>query len=97
MAIGDSKGRGLESTEFVIAVENALGLPIPDGDFREARTPRDLVNYLVGRIPEVDPGFGTVGARWTEAEIGQVVEGLLAKASGRADFDFDWDFRTIFP
>jgi hypothetical protein len=88
---------GLESTEFALAVEKALGLSIPDGDFREARTPRELVNYLIGRIPEVDPGFGAVSARWTKAEIEQVVEGLLAKASGRADFDFDWDFRTIFP
>ena len=88
---------GLESTEFAIAVEKALGLSIPDGDFRGTRTPRELVNYLIGRIPEVDPGFGTVSARWTRAEIEQVVEGLLAKASGRADFDFDWDFRTIFP
>jgi hypothetical protein len=41
---------GLESTEFVIAVEKALGLAIPDGDFRAARTPRELVNYLVGRM-----------------------------------------------
>jgi hypothetical protein len=87
---------GLESTEFVIAVEKALGLSIPDGDFRGARTPRALVGYLVARIPEVDPGFGTERARWTEAEIEQVVEGLLAKALGRADFDFDEDFRNIF-
>ena len=50
---------GLESTEFAIAVEKALGLSIPDGDFRGARTPRELVNYLIGRIPEVDPWFGT--------------------------------------
>ena len=31
---------GLESTEFVIAVEKALGLSIPDSDFRGMRTPR---------------------------------------------------------
>ena len=87
---------GLESTEFALAVEKALGLSIPDGDVKGARTPRELVNYLTGRMPEVDPGFGTAGARWTKTEIEQVVEGLLAKASGRADFDLDWDFRTIF-
>ena len=88
---------GLEFTEFAIALEEALDFSIPDSDFRGARTPRELVNYLIGRIPEVDSGFGTAGARWTKAEIEQVVEGLLAKASGRADFDFDEDFRNIFP
>jgi hypothetical protein len=88
---------GLESTEFAIALEKALGLSIPDSQFRGARTPRELVSYLIGRIPEVDSGFGTVGARWTKAEIEQVVEGLLAKASGRTDVDFDEDFRNIFP
>ena len=88
---------GLEDVEFVIAVEKALGLLIPDGDLKELRTPRAFVSYLVARIPEVDPGFGTERARWTKAEIEQVVEGLLAEASGRADFDFETDFRNIFP
>jgi hypothetical protein len=88
---------GLESTEFAIALEKALGFSIPDSQFRGARTPRELVNYLIGRIPEVDPGFGAAGARWTTSEIEQVVEGLLAKASGRTDFDFDEDLRNIFP
>src|SRR4051812_1171182 len=32
-----------------------------------------------------------------EAGLLQVVEGQLAKASGRADFQFDEDFRNIFP
>jgi hypothetical protein len=88
---------GLESTEFAIAVEEALGLSIPDGDFRGLRTPRALVGYLVGRIPEVDPGFGTERGRWTQSDIEQVVEGLLVKASGRVSFDFDEDFQNIFP
>jgi hypothetical protein len=78
---------GLEAVEFVIDVEKAFGLSIPDRDFNELSTPRKLVGYLVGRLP---------GDLWTKAEIEQVVEGLLAKASGRADFALDADFRSIF-
>jgi len=87
---------GLEVVEFVIDVEKAFGLSIPDHDFGALKTPRELVIYLCRRIPEVDPAFGTAAARWTQAEIQQVVEGLLAKNGRRRDIDLDTDLRSIF-
>ena len=87
---------GLETVEFIIDLEKALGLSIPD---RECgwRTGRELVAYLCRRMPEIDPAFGSDSARWTLSEIEQVVEGLLAKSGRRADVNLDTDFRSIFP
>jgi hypothetical protein len=49
---------GFESVEFVLDLEKALGLSIPDRDV-DWRTGREAVAYLCSRMPEVDPGFGT--------------------------------------
>ena len=87
---------GLEAVEFVIDVEKAIGLSIPDHDMGALKTPRELVMYLCRRIPEVDSDFGTPGARWTQEEIQQVVEGLLAKSVRRGDISLDTQFRDIF-
>src|SRR4030095_15239264 len=92
----DPVAMGLEAVEFVIAVEKAFRLSIPDGTMNDIGTPRELVGYLLRRIPEVDPGFGTPTARWTQTEIEQVVEGLLVKSVGRGDISLDTDFRAIF-
>lgn len=86
---------GLEVVEFIIDMEKAFGLSIPDRD-AGWRTGRELVTYLCGRMPEIDPGFGSASARWTRVEIEQVVEGLLAKTVSRADVSLDTDFRSIF-
>jgi len=86
---------GLEAVEFVIDLEKALGFSIPDRD-AGWRTGRELVTYLCRRMPEIDPGFGGSSARWTRAEIEQVVEGLLAKVARRADINLDTDLRSIF-
>jgi hypothetical protein len=88
---------GLEVVEFVLDLEKALGFSINDRDVNGMTTPRELVTYLCTRLPEVDPGFGTNSGRWTRAGIEQVVEGLLAKNSGRSDISLDTDFRDIFP
>ena len=86
---------GLEVVEFVIDVEKALGLAIPDGDTKDLKTPREFVAYLCRRLPEIDPGFGTDAARWTKSEIEQVVEGLLAKSVRRGDLTLDTEFRDL--
>jgi hypothetical protein len=87
---------GLEVVEFIIDLEKATGLSIPDRDVVWS-TGRELVEYLCRRMPEVDPGFGTDSARWTRSDIEQVVEGLLAKNGRRADVDLDTHFRSVFP
>jgi hypothetical protein len=86
---------GLEVVEFIIDVEKAFGLSIPDRDV-SWRSGRELVTYLCDRMPEIDPGFGSTSARWTRVEIEQVVEGFLAKNVGGADVSLDTDFRSIF-
>jgi hypothetical protein len=88
---------GLEAVEFVLDLEKALGLSIPDGDTESWSTGRELVRYLCRRMPEVDPRFGSASARWTVAEIEQVVEGLLAKVARGMDITLDADFKSIFP
>jgi hypothetical protein len=87
---------GLEAVEFIIDLERAIGLSIPDRDVVWT-TGRELVQYLCRRMPEIDPGFGSDSARWTLSDIEQVVEGLLAKNGRRADVDLDTDFKSVFP
>ena len=87
---------GLEAVEFIVDLEKALGLSIPDCDVGSLSTGRELVRYLCRRMPEIDPAFGSASARWTPAEIEQVVEGLLAKATRRADASLDADLRSLF-
>jgi hypothetical protein len=87
---------GLEAVEFIIDLEKALGLSIPDRDV-DWTTGRDVVAYLCRRMPEIDPAFGTSSARWTQAEIEYVVEGFLAKDGRRPDVSLDTDLRSVFP
>ncbi|MGC4114212.1 MAG: hypothetical protein QM765_06245 [Myxococcales bacterium] len=86
---------GLESIEFIVDLEKAFGLSIPDGDVAW-RTGRELVNYLCRRIPEVDPGFGTPSARWGRTDVERIVEGLLAKNGRRTDVTLDTEIRSVF-
>lgn len=41
---------GLDGVEFVIAVEQAFGLAIPDADAQRLFTPGDVVRYLEARL-----------------------------------------------
>lgn len=42
---------GLDITEFVISVEEAFRLTIPDKDAQEIATPRHLIDYIAQRLP----------------------------------------------
>src|SRR3954466_4666726 len=42
---------GLDIVEFIIAVEGAFGLDIPDHDAARLETPRHLIDYLAARLP----------------------------------------------
>ena len=88
---------GLEVVEFIIDVEQALGLSIPERDTSAIATPREFVDYICARLPEIDPHFGTSAGRWTRAEVEQLVDGLLAKAGAKSDVTLDTPFRDIFP
>ena len=48
---------GLDGVEFIMAVEAAFGVEIPDADAARIRTPRDLIAFLRPRLPaaEVTP------------------------------------------
>jgi len=43
---------GLDIVEFVMGVEEAVGVPIPDDAAATLATPRMLINYLHGQLPK---------------------------------------------
>jgi hypothetical protein len=45
---------GLDVLEFVLALEEAFQLAIPDADLEWLRTPRQVVDYVLGRLGEAD-------------------------------------------
>ncbi|HEX8692320.1 MAG TPA: phosphopantetheine-binding protein [Longimicrobium sp.] len=45
---------GLDSVEFIMAVEAAFGIDIPDAEAERVQTPRDLIGYLTRRLPMSD-------------------------------------------
>lgn len=47
---------GLDGVEYVLALEDALELPIPDADMRNLTTPRKLIDYLCVRLGESTDG-----------------------------------------
>jgi len=47
---------GLDIVEYVIAVEGALGIDIPDKDAERLETPRLLIDYLCQRLDAADHG-----------------------------------------
>jgi hypothetical protein len=46
---------GLDAVEFVLAVEDAFGLAIPNQDAARLLTPGDVVDYLERRLPKGSP------------------------------------------
>jgi hypothetical protein len=50
---------GLDVVEFVMAVEDAFGLAVPDAEAERLTTPGRLIDYLAGRLP---PGGAEAGA-----------------------------------
>ena len=47
---------GLDIVEFVMAVEAAFGLEIADAEAERLRTPRDVIAYLRGHLPDAPDG-----------------------------------------
>jgi len=47
---------GLDSVEFVLALEDSFGIEIPNASAELMSTPRDVINYLVGALPRADTG-----------------------------------------
>ena len=87
---------GLEVVEFVVELEKALRIEIPDDDFGTFRTPRGLIEYVCRRLPELDPAFGPAYGPWTRSGVEQLVQRLLAKHARRKDFDLDTDLGSLF-
>jgi hypothetical protein len=57
MALGKVVRRravGLDLVEFVMAVEEAFQIAIPDEDAQRIRTPGELVTYIIGRVAGED-------------------------------------------
>jgi hypothetical protein len=47
---------GLDSVEFVIALEETFGVEISDADATRMRTPRDVIEHLLQRLPTAATG-----------------------------------------
>ena len=47
---------GLDIVEFVLDVEDAFGLRVPDDDAATITTPRKLINYFYERLPQCADG-----------------------------------------
>ncbi len=45
---------GLDSVEFLFAIEDAFGISISDADAESLKTPRILVDYVAARLPRAD-------------------------------------------
>jgi hypothetical protein len=45
---------GLDAVEFVLAVEDAFGIAIPDADAEQMITPRAVADYVAARLPRGD-------------------------------------------
>ena len=50
---------GLDLVEYVLALESAFGIEIPDADAAHLETPRLLIDYLVTRLPMTAAKVGT--------------------------------------
>ncbi len=50
----EEEAMGLDLVEFTIAVEDAFQVAIPDADAAKVRTPAQLVDYLMARLPRSD-------------------------------------------
>jgi hypothetical protein len=80
---------GLDTVEFIMRVEEAFDLSIPNEDAAAITTPRELVDYLMGR-PELDSKL----SRGAVAEsVWQILEGELGikRAKFREDSRFVQD------
>ena len=47
---------GLDMVEFVMAVEDAFGLAIPNEDAAWLRTPGEVIDYVHGHLPAASAG-----------------------------------------
>jgi hypothetical protein len=88
---------GLEVLEFIVDLEQALGIDIPDQDIATISTPRQLVTYLCDRVVMSSPAGAGATSGWTRTEIEDVVEGFIAKTSTTRRFTLDTPFKEIFP
>jgi hypothetical protein len=72
---------GLDSVEFVMAVERAFDIDIPDAAARTMVTPGDMVDYLQTRVTK------------DRAAIENVVQELMAEELGISKFN--WTDRFV--
>ena len=81
---------GLDILEFAMDVEKAFGISVPDADFNELATPRELVGYLVLRLQ-------SRGTEWSSEKVTAVLEQLLGTLKRSPPVSLDMKFRDIFP
>ena len=72
---------GLDTVEFVMAVERELELEIPDADAERIATPGQMVSYLTTRRTDLP-----------RAEIEAVIRRLMNEELGITEFGWDQTF-----
>ena len=85
---------GLDGVEFVMAVEEAFGLAIPDADAQALITPGHVVQYLEARL---DPGNGSLACLEQRAFHALRRAGMAVLHRPRAAFRPDTRWEDVLP
>jgi hypothetical protein len=76
---------GLDGVEFIMAVEDAFAIEIPDADAEQLVTPGHVARYLAARL-------ATASTRWSDADIESTIARLMTDVLGVEHFEWDQRF-----
>ena len=97
----DPAADGLEVFEFVLEIEDALGITVPDADAETIYTPRDLVAYLEQRL-DATAGAARIGERASSRLLAAVQATLptdrceVSAETRWSELIPEWDRRTCW-
>jgi acyl carrier protein len=74
---------GLDTVELIIAFENEFGLSIPDADAERLTTPRQVTEYVWGRITH---------ERVTKEQVAERVRAVIREQTSIQNFSDDDHF-----
>jgi hypothetical protein len=80
---------GLDSVEFVFAIEDAFGVAIADQDAEQMATPRHVVEYLLARLPSTEASICSEQRAFYRLRRAIVQAYRLPKDSVRPDTPWD--------
>ncbi len=82
---------GLDTVEFVMAVEDAFQLKIPDAKAQKMLTPRQVVDYVLACLESAQQGK-VAREGWTRDRVERVIKDLMLEHFAISDFGWDQEF-----